>query len=69
MSDLGRWLVVIGLTIVVVGAALMVAGRLQLPGDLVIRRGGLTVYAPLATSLVISVVLTILLNLFLRSSR
>lgn len=69
MSEVGRWLVVMGVVIAVVGGVLMLAGRLQLPGDIVIRRGSLTVYAPLATSLLISLALTILLNIWLRSSR
>lgn len=38
----------------------------RLPGDLVFRRGNFTVYAPIGLMIVVSVVLTILLNLFLR---
>jgi len=47
-----------------------VAGRLglgRLPGDVVVRRGSFTVVFPLATSLLLSLVATILLNLWLRS--
>lgn len=66
MTDIGRWLVIVGIVIAIVGAIFMLTGRANLPGDFVMRRGNLTVYAPLATSLLISLVLTILLNLFLR---
>jgi hypothetical protein len=45
----------------------MLFGRLHLPGDIVIRRGNLTVYAPLATCLLLSVILTVVLNLLFRA--
>lgn len=70
MQGLGRLLVVFGLVIVLVGVVLLVADRIpgvgRLPGDLVVRRGPVTFYFPLATSIVLSVLLTILLNLFWR---
>jgi len=67
MSDIGRLVLTVGVLMVVLGAALVLLGRLHLPGDLVIRRGNLTIYAPLATSLLLSVLLTVLLNLFFRA--
>jgi hypothetical protein len=54
---------------VLVGGALMLYGRFNLPGDIVIRRGGLTVYVPIATGIVLSVVLTVVLNLVARGRR
>ena len=70
MQGLGRLLIVFGLVIVAVGVVLLVADRIpgvgRLPGDLVVRRGPFTFYFPLATSIVLSVLLTILLNLFWR---
>jgi hypothetical protein len=70
MQDLGRFLVVFGAIAVVAGAVLMLAPRIpwlgRLPGDIVINRGPVSVYFPLATSVVISIVLTVLLNLFWR---
>jgi len=54
---------------VVVGALLWLAGRLgmgRLPGDLVLRRGSVTIVFPLATCLLLSLVATILLNPWLR---
>jgi len=67
--ELGRFLVVIGLVLVVVGGLAMAGIRLpfgRLPGDIAITgdRGGL--YIPLGTMLVISVVLTLLFNLLSR---
>lgn len=65
MSDLGRLLVVFGVVIALVGVALMLAGRVpwlgRLPGDIHIERGNWSFYFPLATSLLISIVLTLLL--------
>ncbi|MGD9763067.1 MAG: DUF2905 domain-containing protein [Candidatus Binatia bacterium] len=70
MSDLGRMLIVLGLVLLALGALLTLSGKLpwlgRLPGDIVIHRGPFTVYFPLATSLIISVVLTLVLWLFRR---
>ena len=44
----------------------MLFGRLQLPGDLTIRSGNLTIFIPIATSIILSIVLTVALNMFLR---
>lgn len=58
-----------GAVLAVVGLALVAADKLglgKLPGDFVLRRKNTTVYFPLATSLLVSVVLTVLLNLLLR---
>ncbi|HEY8771776.1 MAG TPA: DUF2905 domain-containing protein [Candidatus Limnocylindria bacterium] len=67
--ELGRFLVVIGLLLVVIGGLAMAGIRLpfgRLPGDIAItgERGGL--YIPLGTMLLVSIVLTLLFNLFLR---
>jgi len=63
-------LVVLGVLVVVAGAVLLLAGRIpwlgRLPGDFVLRRGPVTVYFPLVTSIVVSILLTILVNLFWR---
>ena len=67
--ELGRLLLVIGLVLVVVGGLAAVGVRLplgRLPGDIAIEgeRGG--IYIPIVTMIVISVVLTVLVNLFIR---
>ena len=70
MQELGRVLVVAGVIAVLAGVVLMLTPRIpwlgRLPGDIVVQRGPLTLYAPLMTSLVLSVVVTLLLNLFWR---
>ena len=69
MSELGRTLIGLGLVIILIGVFLTFGGRFglpRLPGDFVFRRGGTTFFFPLATSLIVSIVLTLLLNLFLR---
>lgn len=66
MADVGRLLLVFGVLLVVIGGALMLFGRFHLPGDFTFRSGGLTIYVPLATSLILSVLATIVLNLVFR---
>lgn len=74
MGDLGKTLIVLGVVIVAVGAALMLAGRLhipvgKLPGDFTYRGKNTVVYFPLGTSLVVSIVLTIVLYVISRVRR
>jgi hypothetical protein len=63
--DIGRLLVVFGLLIALAGVVLMLAGRIswlgRLPGDIHVQRGNWTFYFPLATSLLLSLVLTVVL--------
>jgi hypothetical protein len=70
MQDLGRVLVVVGGLTVLLGLVLLLAPRLpwlgRLPGDILIRRDSFTFYFPIVTSIVASLVLTLLLNLFWR---
>jgi hypothetical protein len=66
MTELGKSMIVVGLVLVVGGILVWGLGRGnlplgRLPGDLVYRGKNTTVYFPLATSVVVSVVLTILL--------
>ncbi|UCH18756.1 MAG: DUF2905 domain-containing protein [Burkholderiales bacterium] len=59
-----RWLIAIGLVLVVAGIAWPWLSKLplgRLPGDIVIEREGLRVYIPLATGLLISIVVSLLL--------
>ena len=66
MADVGRLLLVFGVLLVVIGGALMLFGRFHLPGDLTFRNGNTTIYIPIATSIVLSIVATIVLNLIFR---
>lgn len=66
MADLGKLLIFLGAIIVVAGLVLMLLGRTnlpigRLPGDILYRGKNTTFYFPLATSIVISVVLSLLL--------
>lgn len=66
----GRTLIVAGVLIVVLGALLYFGAKIpgigRLPGDILIQRGNLTLYFPLATAVLLSIVLTVVLNLFFR---
>jgi len=70
---LGRLLILAGAVILLVGVLLAAFGRIpllgRLPGDLVFRRDGLTVYVPLTTMLLLSAVLTIVATLLWRLFR
>ena len=63
--DLGRILLIGGLVVAAVGAVFLLGGG-RLPGDLSFGRGNARVYIPLATCLIVSVVATLVLNLFSR---
>ena len=70
LDALGRTLVVLGLALAGLGGLLLLAGHVpwlgRLPGDISIERDNVRFYAPLATGLLLSVLLTLILNLFLR---
>ena len=63
---MGRLVLLFGVVLVVIGGALMLFGRFHLPGDFTFRSGNLTLYVPIATSIVLSLVLTVILNLVFR---
>ena len=68
-SQIGRFLLVAALVLGVVGLLLLAGSALglgRLPGDLSFTRGRTRVYLPLATSILVSIVATIALNLLLR---
>jgi hypothetical protein len=70
LSALGKALIVAAAVLAGLGLVLLLAGRIpglgRLPGDLVVRRGNFTLYFPLATSIVLSLLLTLLFSLFRR---
>jgi len=74
MVQLGRMLVMLGVTLVVIGGVVMLLGRTRLPlgrlpGDVLYRGKNTTFYFPLASSILISVVLSIVLFLIGRMKR
>ena len=67
--ELGRVLIVLGGVLLVAGVALTFFGGLglgRLPGDFYVRRGTFTFYFPLATSIILSILLTLILAFFQR---
>jgi len=71
MSEVGKLLIIVGGFVLVVGLFLALGLRIpflgKLPGDISVDRGNVHFYFPIATSLLLSVVLTLLLNLFFRN--
>jgi len=61
---IGKFLIIFGIIIVAVGVLLLISGKIpwigRLPGDIMIHKKNFTFYFPLATSILISVVLTFL---------
>ena len=70
MADLGRVMMLLGGAILVIGALLTFGPRLpwlgRLPGDIVIERENFRFYFPIATSIVVSILLSLLAMLFRR---
>jgi hypothetical protein len=72
MSDgiqyIGKFLIILGIIVAAVGGLLLISGRIpwigRLPGDIIIQKKNFTFYFPLATSILISLILTFLFWLF-----
>jgi hypothetical protein len=71
MSQIGKWILLAGVVLVMLGLVMIAGERLglgrlglgRLPGDLRFSRGGVQVYFPITSALLLSAVLTLLLNL------
>ncbi|MHB0997931.1 MAG: DUF2905 family protein [Armatimonadota bacterium] len=65
-TSIGKIIIIIGLAIVVFGAVVLVISKLTggrgglLPGDIVIRKDNVTIYFPIISSIVISLILTLI---------
>jgi len=71
MENIGRYLMIGGIILFVVGGLIFLAAKFgisfgRLPGDVHIEREGFSFYFPLASSIIISIVLTIIINLIRR---
>ena len=73
LASLGRLLLIAGVLLALVGGLILLGPRLpwlgwlcRLPGDLVFRRGPVTVYFPIVTSILLGLLLTLVLSLFFR---
>jgi len=74
MSELGKLLIVAGAVLLVAGLALTFLGKTnlplgRLPGDILYRGKNATVYFPLATSILLSIILTVVLYVISRFRR
>lgn len=69
-DGLGRILIIVGIIIVVLGLVLAFGGRIpflgKLPGDILIKKDGISFCFPIITFLVLSIVATLIINLVLR---
>ena len=70
MNEIGRTLLVFGLILVAAGLLLLFADRIpflgRLPGDILVKRKNFTIYFPLATMVILSIIATVVLNLYSR---
>ncbi len=70
MAEMGRFLIIAGVVLVIVGVLVWLTPKIpwwgRLPGDLVWRRENFTVYFPLGTCILLSIILTVVLYLFRR---
>jgi len=66
---LGKNLIIMGIVLIVAGIIFTLGSRLgigRLPGDIFIKKGNMTFYFPIVTSIVISIILTLLFNILRR---
>ena len=69
MNPMGKMLMTAGIVLLIAGVLVTVGSRFglgKLPGDFFFQKGNTTFYFPLATSIIISLLLTLFLNLFFR---
>jgi hypothetical protein len=69
LESIGKLLIGGAVVLLVLGGLFLLLGRFgldRLPGDLVFKRGGVTVYFPIGLMILVSIVATIVLNVFLR---
>jgi len=71
MQEMGKALVAVGVLLAIVGAVMYLSGKAnlpigRLPGDITYRKGNFTFYAPIATSILLSIILTLILWLLNR---
>ncbi len=70
MNQIAKMFISFGILLIVIGLLLQLFGKVpglgKLPGDIYIRKGSFSFYFPIVTSLLISVILTVLLNIFWR---
>lgn len=69
-QNLGKTLIVVGVMLAIVGIVFIFGGKIpllgRLPGDITIRREGFSLYLPIATCLLLSLVLTLIVRILFR---
>lgn len=69
-SGMGKMLMIVGILLIIVGGLLYLGGKIpgigRLPGDIVIKRGNLTIYFPVVTCIILSLLLSLVLAWFRR---
>ena len=67
LNPLGKMLIFFGAILILIGGAILLAGKIpwigRLPGDIFIQKKNFTFYFPLATSIIISIILTLIFSL------
>jgi hypothetical protein len=73
LSSLGKLVAMAGVALLVLGGLIWLAGRIpalgHLPGDIRLQRGNVSCFFPLTTMIIVSVLLTVILNVILRLLR
>ncbi|NLY77290.1 MAG: DUF2905 domain-containing protein [Tissierellia bacterium] len=66
LDSLGKMILTLGITLVFIGLLLMIGGKLglgKLPGDILIRKGNVTFFFPIVSSIILSLILSLIFNL------
>ncbi len=70
LGPLGKMLILLGVFIILIGVFLLIGERIpwlgRLPGDIIIKKKNFTFYFPLATSIIISIILTLIFTFLSR---
>lgn len=70
MNEIGKFLIILGSLIILVGLFILLSDKLpyigKLPGDIYVKKGNFVFYFPVVTCIVISIILTLILNLLSR---
>ncbi len=69
MGSLGKMMITLGIVLVIVGIFMTIGSRFgigKLPGDIYVKKGNFTFYSPIMTTFILSILLTLILNLFFR---
>ncbi len=68
LQHIGRFLIIVGAIMMLVGGVLLLSGKIpwlgRLPGDIIVQKKNFTFYFPLATSILLSIILTLLFWIF-----